>query len=76
MAHTRIAVTGGAGFIGTALIKGLQSIKLDAFAIDIASKDDVETKIASVFDLEALTKVLAGTDVMFHFAGPVAGKAT
>lgn len=68
----RIVVTGGAGFIGKALVKGLQAENHDVVAADVRSDRDSGTaQPLDVLDLDAVCTVLAGSNAVYHLAGPV-----
>ncbi len=66
----KIAVTGGAGFIGTVLMRLLLEQGHDCFWLDIRRSKTYPDlgEIVDVTDEEALTKALAGVDVVYHLA--------
>ena len=72
----RVAVTGGAGFVGTNLVrklveKGYQVIAIDDFSTGVAGNlTDVPCEVvkASINDLYAMRSALKGSDLIFHLA--------
>jgi UDP-glucose 4-epimerase len=66
-------VTGGCGFIGRALVERLAGSGHDVMAADL--KTDTSGKhpatCVDVLDLEQLGAAIAGTNVVYHLAGPV-----
>jgi UDP-glucose 4-epimerase len=70
----KIAITGGAGFIGTQLSKRLADRANDVTVVDIASPSQTENfaaKIVNITNLEETKKALAGNQVVYHLAGGV-----
>ena len=67
----RIAVTGGAGFIGSHVVDGLIDAGHDVTVLDVRRphRDDIAFAWLDVSDIEALTGAFAGLDVVFHLAG-------
>ena len=67
----RIAVTGGAGFIGSHVVDRLVDAGHDVTVLDIRQphRADVSFKWIDVSDADALTDVFSGIDVVFHLAG-------
>jgi UDP-glucose 4-epimerase len=72
----RALVTGGAGFIGSALVRALRERGDDVVVFDDLSTGaeehlaglDVEVRRGDVRDVDALTDAAAGCDVVFHLA--------
>src|SRR4051812_19236944 len=67
----RIAVTGGAGFIGSHVVDSLVAAGHDVVVLDLRPphRDDVDYQRVSVLDGAALARGLRGCDVVFHLAG-------
>jgi len=70
VAAMNIAITGGAGFIGTELAKALKKDGHAVTLIDICASDifPEDSKIADVRDSAALTAALQGADSIYHLA--------
>ena len=72
----RAIVTGGAGFIGSALIRALAAEGYDVRVVDDLSSGDAanldgtgaELRVGDVRDLDLLTEAARGCDVLFHLA--------
>ncbi len=71
----KIAVTGGAGFIGGALVSHLKARGHQVVVLDVrkAVSNGAESRAVSVLDFEQLRESLKGADLAFHLAGPVLG---
>ncbi len=76
---SRYLVTGGAGFIGSALVRGLLSLGADRVTVidNLASgsesnleevRGSVDLRIADVRDYDALRQAMAGVEIVFHEA--------
>lgn len=65
-----IAITGGAGFIGTQLAKLLKAQGHELILIDLKPSPAYpeSTAIVDITDRDALTKTLKGVDVIYHLA--------
>ena len=66
----KIAITGGAGFIGTQLAKLLKSDGHELVLIDLKKSESFpdDSIIADIRDLDTLTKALEGADAIYHLA--------
>src|SRR5437867_583706 len=65
----RIIVTGGAGFVGSAVVRGLAARGLDVAALDIANPGvEVEWCRADILDSVDLAQFLRGADAVCHLA--------
>ena len=72
----RAIVTGGAGFIGSALIRALAAEGYDVRVVDDLSSGNAanldgtgaELRVGDVRDLDLLTEAARGCDVLFHLA--------
>src|ERR1041385_2919704 len=75
----KYVVTGGGGFIGSALVRGLLALQdgtvavIDNFSTgrednlaEVASK--VQMHIADICDFDAIAPIIAGADTVFHIA--------
>jgi UDP-glucose 4-epimerase len=78
-----VLVTGGAGFIGSNIVKGLIEIGLTVRVLDnlstgyeqnIPSSDNVTFIHGDIRDETALTKALQGVDTIFHLAASVGNR--
>ncbi len=69
----RIVVTGGAGFIGRALVSRLKACGHEVAVLDLREIADhaAKSRIVDVLRLEQVKEILEGVDVVFHLAGPV-----
>jgi UDP-glucose 4-epimerase len=69
----KVAVTGGAGFIGGALVAGLVRCGHQAVVLDVreTAQRGVQSRVTDVLDFEQVKESLEGVDVVFHLAGPV-----
>lgn len=67
----RIAVTGGAGFIGSHVVDRLAAAGHDVVVLDVRRphRNDVGFEQVDVLDLEALRRGLRECDAVFHLAG-------
>ncbi len=59
----KIIVTGGAGFIGTHLVKALRALGYDVLVVDIALDPKLDVR-----DPKALSESFAGASTVFHLA--------
>lgn len=73
-AGKRVAVTGGAGFLGHYLVLALQARGADVRILDVRPGPlaDVATHLGDVRDGDFVRTALSGCDVIFHTAGTVA----
>jgi UDP-glucose 4-epimerase len=68
----KIVVTGGAGFIGKAVVNRLREERHDVVVADVRGDDGSDTtRTLDVLDLDSVREVLAGADAVYHLAGPV-----
>jgi UDP-glucose 4-epimerase len=68
----RIAVTGGAGFIGAHVVDRLLDAGHDVLTLDLdvrRADPRADQRVVDVLDLAAVTDALAGCDAVFHIAG-------
>ena len=79
----KYTVTGGAGFIGSTIVKSLinrgdQVTVIDdlssGYASNIDQLADVEFILASILDEVAIEKAVSGSDTVFHLAASVGNK--
>lgn len=74
----RIAITGGAGYIGRATVRRLLEAGHQVRVVDLAEAelpDSVDQREIDVRDGAALTEALNGCDALVHLAGLVAAEA-
>ncbi len=69
----KIAVTGGAGFIGGAVVVRLKDLGHQVVVLDLreSSNNGAESRVVNVLDLEQVKEGVKGADRVFHLAGPV-----
>ncbi len=68
----RVLVTGGAGFIGTAVVGALAGAGHEPVCLDLlAPRVDVPSIVADVRDGDAVSAALAGIDAVVHLAAKV-----
>lgn len=67
----KIIVTGGSGFLGTHMIRALQSLGHEVKNIDIRPSRDVnvQTVIADILDTNRMKVEIKDADAVLHFAG-------
>jgi UDP-glucose 4-epimerase len=68
----RVAVTGGAGFIGSHVVDQLAAAGHEVVVIDVAGKwrnPAADYRSADLFDAAALASAVAGAGAIFHLAG-------
>lgn len=66
----KIAVTGGAGFIGSHVVDRLVRDDHEVIVVDVRSpeRDDVSHVVADILDRAAMKAAFGGCDVVFHLA--------
>lgn len=67
----RCLVTGGAGYVGRALVRRLREIGVQVRSFDIAAHDhgsDVEVRVGDLRDSAAVREACAGVTTVFHTA--------
>ncbi|MEO1135150.1 MAG: NAD-dependent epimerase/dehydratase family protein [Pseudomonadota bacterium] len=62
-------VTGGAGFVGKALVQKLRAAGERVLSFDLAPPEHVDDRQGSVTDPQALAGVMGGVTSVFHLAG-------
>lgn len=65
----RVTVTGGAGFIGSRLVRRLQEEGHKVTAVDVRDSDGVVA--GDVRNLPRMIEVMTGAQAVYHLAGPV-----
>lgn len=75
---TKVLVTGGAGFIGTAVVKDLLKKGYEVRTMDIIEPPikEVETVIGSIMDINCVTQAVSGCDYVIHLAALLGVKRT
>ena len=78
MKYKRALVTGGAGFIGSHIVKRLIGLGIETVVLDNLSmglRENVPKKarliIGDILDYSMLKKAMAGVDIVFHNAAKV-----
>jgi len=73
----KIAITGGAGFIGSVLAKRLKDDGHELVLIDLKKSEIFpdDSVIADIRDKEALTKALKGTGAIYHLAATMSRRS-
>ena len=71
VATMRIAVTGGAGFIGSHVVDHLVADGHDVVVIDLKPphRHDVDHRAVDILDLRGLVRATRGCEAVFHLAG-------
>lgn len=67
----RCLVTGGAGYVGRAIIRRLADAGCEVRSMDIAEHEpdrDIETVVADLRDYDAVRQAVEGVDTIFHVA--------
>lgn len=65
----KFALTGASGFVGGALLKYLRNAGIEPRLLSRRAIPGSDCRVVSLHDVEALTRALAGIDVVFHCAG-------
>lgn len=69
MSRLKIVVTGGSGFVGSALVAKLKTEKTTVISLDRRSNGYPYERKVDILNLSHFTQALEGTDTVFHLAG-------
>lgn len=77
---TRILITGGSGFIGSWVIDDLRrrypDVQIRAMDLARVERDDVESHVGSILDVNSVNEAVRGCDFVLHMAAMLGVKKT
>jgi UDP-glucose 4-epimerase len=72
----KVAVTGGSGFIGSALVERLEKAGHEVLSLDVRNPSALECHRAiDIRNCKAVANELVGCEAVYHLAGPLAADA-